>query len=371
MNINDYIRWRGEITFKQSQFNEVDNLILSQLAYINWSGVVDKQTITLKKAWDLYQTKIDNELSMYEECCSLAANSNRFKDLKLSNYSKDINKETEKQFGAITFQLPDKSYYVAFEGTDNSLVGWKEDFNMTFTSPIPAQIEAAEYFKNLLTIPFSSFRLGGHSKGGNLAVYAAVMSNKPNQIIAVYNNDGPGFMESFTNTEAYKQIEDKLISFIPQSSTIGRLLNNPSKTEIVKSNASNLYWQHFVFSWEIDVNRIVRMDKNTTESQYIQETMNKWNSDLSLEEKMVFINAVYDTLTGMGYSSFEEIHSHKVDVLKKLITKFLDFSDNSKEICISVLIVFFKSNLEAFGNTYVDKIIKKITKGNKNENTDR
>lgn len=374
MNIDDYIRWRGEITLRQSPFNEVDNLILTQMVYLNWEGIVTEKSISLEKAWSLYEQKNMQHdeaagLTDRENTARLAARSLRFKDTAVFHYASEINIQQEKQFSAITYRLPDNTYFVAYEGTDDSLVGWKENLNMSFTLPVPAQKEAAQYLKEVMRKPFAQYRIGGHSKGGNLAVYAAVSVKQSHQIIEVFNNDGPGFTEDFCNQPQYRQLEGKLRTFIPQGSIVGRLMNNPARVEVVKSSTNDIIWQHSVYTWEIDVTRIVRTDKNTNESQFLQEAMNLWNTHLSLEEKMVFLNTIYDTMVDMGFKSFDELFVHKAAILKRLVTKFPDFSEETRDTCLTVLAVFFKSNWTAFNNTYIDQLVKKIMGGNSNENT--
>ena len=157
--------------------------------------------------------------------------------MKLTNYINKVDPIQEKQFSAITIIMQDKTIYVAYRGTDNTIVGWKEDFNMSFSKLVPAQTDAVNYLESVAKKYKNRIRVGGHSKGGNLAVYAAAFCNKhvKDKIINVYNNDGPGFCDEVVNSEQYKEIIDRVHTYIPQTSIIGRLLNHEEETIILKS----------------------------------------------------------------------------------------------------------------------------------------
>ena len=211
-NILEYLDWRGDLTLSERPFNEVDNLILAEICYLDFSGFVpagfQTQQVTLQAAASAYfaahpETNmgvlVPDQIPVLVEH---AAKTARFGDIRLLGYVNRIDEETQTQFSALTMLLPDGSAYVAFRGTDDTIVGWKEDFNMAFTPEIPAQKYAAEYLRQVSgTLPFRPLLVGGHSKGGNLAVYASVFCGQEVQkrILAVYNNDGPGFCP-FLNT---------------------------------------------------------------------------------------------------------------------------------------------------------------------------
>lgn len=239
-NIFDYIKWR-DIEIAKVEFNEIDNLILSRFSYLPLDGVISpNEEITIKEAYE--RTKIlgttgrtlqAEDIDLY----STLANSIRFGKLKITEFINKIDTIQEKQFSAVTIILPDDTIYVAYRGTDYSIVGWKEDFNMSFKEQVPSQIDAVEYLENIAKKYKCKIRVGGHSKGGNLAVYASAFCKPETQkrIIKVYNNDGPGFSEKIVNSEGYKRILKKVHTYIPQTSIIGRLLNHQEKTTILKS----------------------------------------------------------------------------------------------------------------------------------------
>ena len=239
-NIFDYMQWR-DIELKKLEFNEIDNLILSRLAYFPFDNIIKKEEeITLKEVYDRYKKMKKPGIILQKEDIELfpiLANSIRFGRIQLSNYVNKIDKIEEKQFSAITIILPDDTIYVAYRGTDKSLIGWKEDFKMSFSDIVPAQIDAVKYLNKVAKKYKNKIRVGGHSKGGNLAVYAATfcLAKIQERIIKVYNNDGPGFNQKITQSKEYKNILSKVHTYIPQTSIIGRLLNHEEKTTILKS----------------------------------------------------------------------------------------------------------------------------------------
>ena len=239
-NILDYLDWR-DISLKKVEFNEIDNLILSRLSYFPFDGIVEEdELITIKESYQKYKNNGTVGRILQEEDIDLfprLANSERFGNLKLTNYINKLDPIQEKQFSAITIIMPDDTIYVAYRGTDNTIIGWKEDFNMSFCELVPAQIDAVSYLEDVAEKYVNKIRVGGHSKGGNLAVYAATFCKEfvKARIINVYNNDGPGFCDKVIKSKQYKEILEKVHTFIPQTSIIGRLLNHEEKTTILKS----------------------------------------------------------------------------------------------------------------------------------------
>ncbi|MBR0385904.1 MAG: DUF2974 domain-containing protein [Erysipelotrichaceae bacterium] len=373
MNIRDYIRWRGDISMKQDPFNEVDNLVFTQLAYLYWSNPDRRKPLPLKEAVELAE-KPENASSLYDtrlDLAQLAAASNRFGDIKILKHVRDTDTQQEKQFAATTFQLPDKTCYVAFQGTDTSLAGWKEDFNMSFTCPVPAQKAAEEFLKDTARRYKYPLIVGGHSKGGNLAIYASVMLNHPNRIISVFSNDGPGFPAYFLEKPEYTILQPKMKSLIPQKSVVGRLMNNSADIDIVHSDGADLVSQHDIFTWAIDVNVIVREERNTSESQFFQGVFNQWNNDLSLEEKMVFMNSVYDVMVNTGIKTSSDISRNKLLLIKQMVSHISNMSEASRNICLDVIGALLRSNFSSFRNTFLEGAIRQAKKGDdSNENTD-
>ena len=215
-NIMDYLVWRGDLDWNASAFNEVDNVVLSELVYVDFSDIVPGiggESISLAEANErFFAQHTEEEINARVSSTKMAAfmmremaETKRYKDIRLANYINDIRLDEQSQFCAMTVELGDGFCNVVYSGTDSTIVGWKEDFNMAFTPEIPAQKYAAEYLRQVSgALPFRPLLVGGHSKGGNLAVYAAVFCGQDvqNRILAVYNNDGPGFYSSLLSLPA-------------------------------------------------------------------------------------------------------------------------------------------------------------------------
>ena len=203
-NINDYLKWRGDISLKHDELNEIDELILARYSYFPFFKIEMESEETISDISKKMSKFKDDEYNYLgdREMNELIGKSARFKNLKVTDYKESNDQDEEKQFSAITITLNDELKYISFLGTDKSIIGWKEDFNLSFTQDIPAQIEALKYANNMMKkYPNSKFIFGGHSKGGNVAIYAAINSSLENKarIIKVLNYDGPGFQKKLLN----------------------------------------------------------------------------------------------------------------------------------------------------------------------------
>ena len=230
MTIMDYLVWRGDVDFHGAPFNEIDNLILSQIVYLHMEGIVPPPGgggLPLYAVWQAYlkaRPDCRSESADYLERDSAKlmeamAGSRRFGGCLLSAFDHEVNRESEIQFAALTVTLDDGSTYIAYSGTDTSMVGWKENFNMSFLEEIPSQERALRYLRDRLGEVRGPLYVGGHSKGGNLAVYAAMHLEAAEQerLTLIFNNDGPGFTEKMISRRGYQAIRPKLSTFLPQS----------------------------------------------------------------------------------------------------------------------------------------------------------
>ena len=241
----DYLRWRGDLTLAQDGFNEVDSLILCIISYINLKKLRQLWSFDPKDAMPMGDvcrqlTEEDEQLGLstldYIPLMRAAAETARFRDVSLFAFESLHDEAQQMQFAAVSFLLPDGSVYVAYRGTDMTIVGWQEDFNMSFLSAVPAQLKATEYAEAVArACPRRPLRIGGHSKGGNLAAWAAVHLDEKLQrkrLIAAYNNDGPGFSRDLVNEPCYQAVADRLFTFIPASSIVGVLLEHAEDYEV-------------------------------------------------------------------------------------------------------------------------------------------
>jgi len=301
----DYLRWRGDLTFKQDPPNRVDALIFSALSYISFSDSMAERPyipISLQEASEEFLKRTDAEanirVKMDMSLLMAAAETRRFGNTMLLEYRSLLIPEEETQFAALTFLLDDNSAFLAFRGTDYSLVGWKEDFNMSFQETIPAQRLALQYTKEIADKYIMPLRLGGHSKGGNLAVFAAVKADPRirKRILGVYNNDGPGFADYLMKDPAYKEMAPRIRTIVPQSSVIGMLLEHEEPYTIIKSKTLGLL-QHELYSWEVMGKDFIPMEEITADSHFLNLTIKKWLADMTIEERNEVVDTVFDLLS--------------------------------------------------------------------------
>lgn len=350
-NIFDYMNWR-DISLKNVEFNEIDNLILARLTYFPFDGLIEEnEIITLEEAYGRYEKEGTTGRILQKEDMDLfpiLANSVRFGKIGLTKYVNNLDPIQEKQFSAVTIILPDDTIYVGYRGTDNTIIGWKEDFNMSFSELVPAQIDAVKYIERVSKKMKNKIRVGGHSKGGNLAVYAAAFCNKDiqNRIIAVYNNDGPGFHENVINKQEYKNIIDRVHTYIPQTSIIGRLLDHKEQTTILRSTQTGIM-QHDLYSWQVMGGNFVE-DELTNSSEFIDRTITNWLQEVSPQQREKFIDILFEILNVTEAQTVSEISSKKFINAKKILKTYQNIDNDSKEIILktlSSLWVITKSNI--------------------------
>ena len=346
-NIFDYIDWRGDLSFNQSPFNEIDNLILSRISYFPFDGLIsENETITIKEAYSRFQKLDLNHIHMLQkediELFPAVAYSERFGNLYIKGYINKRDIQAEKQFSAITFILPDGTVYVAYRGTDNTLIGWKEDFNMSFMESIPSQEEAKNYLNKVALESSENIRIGGHSKGGNLAVFAAAFCNDEikSRILEIYNNDGPGFFDSIINTAEYQAISNKIHTYIPQTSIIGRMLKNEGKCTVVESTEFGIY-QHSLYSWQVLGTKFINKEQVTKESEFIDKSLKKWLMTVDSEQREKFWVALYEIMSSTNQSTLFQMKNNLLDSSKKMIATYKGLDEETRKIVNETVKCFF------------------------------
>ena len=356
-NLFDYIKWRGDIDFKSDPFNEIDCLLMSELAYFPFERLLTNNengdslfNLTQKAKPILPEIKIGAVMPEKEikETLRLVGDYDRFKNIILKNYVNVISKEEEKQFCVMTFDISEDIICVAYRGTDDTLVGWKEDFNMSFNAPIPAQIDATKYLDEIGLNTKKKIYVCGHSKGGNLASYAALTahSNVKKKIIAVYSFDGPGFRSDFLENIMDENIKSKTIKFVPQSSVIGVIFDFVGDCVPIKSNGKGMY-QHDAYNWQIMSNKFVLAEKLDESSIESHNLLNNWMLSMSKEERIEFVEALYRLVTINDSATLSDIASDKF----KFILGILKADGKTKKVFISAMNrllkeKYFKKNKE-------------------------
>lgn len=369
----DYLAWRGDLTLSQAPFNEVDNLILSHIAYVNYENIVEglysNQRITVEKAAEIFFQKypkevIEAQLTLTKMSAFLlrkVANTKRFKDVELANYVNIIDDRELKQFAAVTFYLTDGTVYVAFRGTDNTIVGWKENFNMTFMSPVPAQMEAAIYLREAVGNIPEKIRMGGHSKGGNLAAYAAVKSQESikHRIIEVYNNDGPGFHRDIIESSEYRGMLGKIKTIVPESSIVGMMLEHEEEYVVVKSSQKVLL-QHDPMSWEVLGDKFIHVEHVTKESKLLDVTLKSWLDKMTETQRGQFVDSLFIIFDATNVKTIEDLTQDKWRKVTDVIRVFNNMEPENKKILTETFKLFFNETNRVYRES---KKTEKITNG--------
>jgi hypothetical protein len=358
-DVFDYLDWRGEFSFQQSEFNEIDALILSIFAYLDFScteGWMDYPFVDAINTICMLpdEVKYDGPNIIMHSVVELACRASftkRFCNMKVSKFVDITNEEREIQFAAITFLLPDDTAFVSFRGTDNTLVGWKEDFNMSFIDGIPSQLEASKYVENSLINSEKPIRLGGHSKGGNLAIWAGAHQKLEykDRIIRIYSNDGPGFSENFLNSSIYQEIRDKILSFVPESSIVGVLMEHDQYVTILSKYPTIL--QHDPFSWIVTGSHFVYDNDRTISGMQFERIINSWIRAMSPQEREEFVENVYDIIIASNAKTLDDLDKKKLKSLFLMSKTFREMGMKKQaQLLFSLSKVIFNSDILVNGN---------------------
>lgn len=362
-NIIDYAR-EEKRTFSQHGFTDVDSLVLSQLSYLNFSELEsshgEKEAQSLGSLLEgggtenLFIQAIDEKHN--KAFVEALATSPRFSSVLLTHYVNIFEVDTEKQFSAITYLLDDDSAYVAFRGTDASFIGWKEDFNMAFMSPVPSQQEAVEYLRRVAAVIDRPLRIGGHSKGGNLAVYAALNSPKKLQsrCLAVYNHDGPGFHEDIYRKLCSHPLWKDVKATVPQASVIGMLLhNNMTDFTVVESRRMGIM-QHDPFSWKIsDEGTFVEARKLQTDAVAFSKTVDTWLSSLDNSQRERFVDALYHVVEATGAVTFQDLSEDLLGKIGSALSAIKDVDGDTRDFVRSLIHEWFKAGVSVLKDMIV------------------
>ncbi len=329
-NVFDYIKWRGDLTFEQSSLNETDALIFCELSYIFFDGIVpadsDDGCVTLAEAAETFfeRNAGQDEISLGEivpkEIVTLfrmAAASKRFSQIPLSHFVNIIDDETVEQFSAISFFPDENTVFVAYRGTDDTITGWREDFRMAFLTPVPAQKRAEEYLLKA-SEDAKNIYVAGHSKGGNLALWAAMNASDEiaERIRKVYNFDGPGFLDDVWKGELYARIADRISTVIPTGSVVGLLLKYDKNYRVTKSSAKNYLYQHDALTWEVEGTEFVCDEDVAPDVKRAHEIVGKWIYSMEPDERRAFVEGFFDILCSTSAKTVTDLAANRSAVIK-------------------------------------------------------
>lgn len=331
-DILDYLDWRGDLSFAAAPFNEVDNYIITKIGTPDYTGFIpaDGEKTDIRTATELLFAAGAENRGMGP----LASKSNvpmlrrlpdtvRFGSLKLSHYVNHIDFDNTEQFSAVTVELPDGTSYISYRGTDETIIAWKENFCMAIMDTVPAQRDALAYLIEAAELCEGELIVGGHSKGGNLAVYAAACAPKEIQdrITVVYNNDGPGFRQEFLASEGYQRIKDKIRTIVSQNSIVGTLLVQEETPEVVESSEFGI-GAHDGFTWQVLGDHFVRHAGLSRSSIAFDEALDAALETMDTEQRKAMIDELFDGLMSTGAVTLTDISEagllNALEILRKL-----------------------------------------------------
>lgn len=312
-NLFDYLAWRGDLTLSAAPLNAVDGLILSRLSYLPFETALPKPGEGLVSIADAAARLAKDDTVVYllkDDARLLAALADcaRFQEMQLSHYVNQVDLEDEKQFSAIVITLGDGAIFVSYRGTDYSLVGWKEDFNLSFMETVPSQEAARIYLNEIAAALEGPIYVGGHSKGGNLAVYAAAFCEDAvrERLVTIYSNDAPGFHDSLLDSAGYRALHDRIVNLVPQSSIVGMLMGHAGDYTVVQSKQVGIL-QHDLFSWQVMRDDVVRLNTVDRSSQIVNRAVSEWLDAMSMEQREKLSDAMYEILCATGAETMTQI----------------------------------------------------------------
>ncbi|WP_368387473.1 DUF2974 domain-containing protein [Streptococcus australis] len=316
-------------------FKELDVLALTELTYLPFDRIVPQGDTTnievrLSDATELVDRTTDFIVTdQHLQLVDSLTTSKRFKNIKLLNYVDEYDLDVQKQFAAMTYRLTMDVYLVVFRGTDDTLIGWKEDFHMTYMDHIPAQRRAASYLQHVMKeFPKGRFMVAGHSKGGNLAAYAC--SYLPDQLFkqvdTIYCYDAPGLNKSIIKTEGYQRIAHLIHRFVPQGSIVGMMLEVPEPATIVKSRAFGGFAQHDAFTWMVEKDGFVTLDQTSPDSQQMDQTLKQWVQEVPDSQLKKFFDTFIGLFLDAGITSINDLMN------LKNFSKIKDIFQNAQDL---------------------------------------
>lgn len=363
-NIIDYVKESGKYSIQEEPFNDVDSLVLSQLSYLKYDGMVpgsneNRPSVLLKdlpEQVDFMHLFDDERYEKVNKALFRAAvESRRFQSLRLNNYVNIVDAGWEIQFSAITYLFEEGLVYVAFRGTDESIVGWKEDFNMAFQTPVPAQEKAVQYLNLVADHIAGDFYVGGHSKGGNLAVYSSMKCKDciRERIIKIYSHDGPGFRQEVLESGEFDEIRDRVRKLIPHSSLVGMLLQSQENYEVIECRSFGLL-QHDPYNWLVDGTDFKIAGRLYKHVELRDKSVNQWICGMNKEQLKEFVEQLFAVINAPGAATLIDLRTDWKKNSTAILNAIEEMDAETKEMMKLVIKGLFKE---------MTKILKqKVTK---------
>ena len=364
-NLITYVQQYEAQTFKDKSVTDIDILVLTEIAYLPFDEIVsssfeEKAAISLNQLGKEFETikekeHENNPFMITKERIQLldvVSKSQRYKDIKVFGFMNDIDDELTKQFAAVCYQWEEESRWIIFRGTDESLTGWKEDFMMTYSDLIPAQTDAIEYLRKQAELFSGSLNISGHSKGGNLSLYASAMQEEDIQhrIQQIYCWDAPGVHRSILGTEGYQRVVSKAKRYIPQDSIVGLMLESQVPYHIIESQGSGIS-QHSALMWNIEDDHFVELTELTKNSQLTDQTFKQWTEVVSDEDLKLFFDTFFELIFEMGVETVNDVYYNFRMYMRQFFEKAYQMDTEKREILLRVGRLLFQIRYEIWKDT--------------------
>lgn len=349
--ILDYLREYGDYSLEEKPFDDVDSLVISQLSYLKFDGIVPgpEETcapVSLARiaAHSDYDRLYGDERYRKDNTALFTGilNSRRFGDMRLWNYVNLIEPEKESQFSALVCCLSGGISYVVFRGTDENIVGWKEDLNLAFSEPVPGQLHSVPYLEQAAETIDGRFFVGGHSKGGNLAVYAAMHCDVSvrERIERIYDHDGPGFRPEVRERSAFQEIEGRIHKTVPRSSLVGMLLYTEGNYRVVESKTLGLA-QHNPYTWLVKDGDFRVVDEIRPGRKFIDQTLNEWILSLDQEQMHIFVDTLYGVVQASETDNLIDFTAHWFQSLHKIGRAIGEVDEETGKVVLQIMRALF------------------------------
>ncbi len=361
-NMLDYIKEFGHVSFEERAFSEIDALVLTELEYLPLEKVVPSDEngenfVTVKEIAEYMQEhkqELFDENPMMitqerHEVSQVIADAPRFQSLKFFGVVSEWDKDTTKQFAAVTVEVEPSVRLVVFRGTDETLIGWKEDFLMTYSPLVAAQTDAKEYLAKQASLWGGDLMVSGHSKGGNLALYAAATQEEDVQlrIVDIFCFDSPGLYRSVLETKGYQNIVPLAMRYIPQDALVGLMLESEVPYVIVKSDAVGAM-QHSAMTWGIEDGQFIKVEKLTKNSLLNDQTFKKWTESVSDEELELFWNVFFELLFSVGIDTVNDLYGQFMHYVQEFLKAAGDMDEEKRELLTRIALLLVSTRFEVW-----------------------
>ena len=359
-NLISYVQQYGAQTFEDKSLTDIDVLVLTEIAYLPFDEIVPKsfdvtEAISLEQIGKEFEQikekkqKLNPFMITSEriELLEVVSKSQRYKEIKVFGFMNDIDDERTKQFAAVCYQWEEANRWIIFRGTDESLTGWKEDFMMTYSDLIPAQTDAIEYLKKQAETFSGTLNVSGHSKGGNLSLYASAMQEETvqNRIEQIYCWDSPGVHSSILDKEGYQRVVSKAKRYIPQDSIVGLMLESKVPYHIIESQGSGIS-QHSTLMWNIQEDHFVELTELTKNSQLTDQTFKQWTEVVSDEDLKLFFDTFFELIFEMGVETVNDVYYNFRMYIQKFFEKAYQIDPEKREVLLRVGHLLFQIRYE-------------------------